>query len=137
MSGDVLRRAARLMRERAEAASAGPWTSQGGGFVMPPTPWSVGTTWRDAAIIHPNFANGGVQRANADAAHIASWHPAVALAVADWLDNTAYWLTCDECNASKDRCTEARQAGKRACCPDCSHARAATSVARAYLGADQ
>jgi hypothetical protein len=29
------------------------------------------------------------QQGSADAAHIASWHPAVALAVADWLDDCA------------------------------------------------
>lgn len=50
---ETLRRAAALMRERAEAAS------------LPPG------------------IKGGAAR------HVASWSPAVALAVADWLDNVA------------------------------------------------
>jgi hypothetical protein len=51
-----------------------------------------------------------------DAEHIASWHPAVALAVADWLDKLA------------DFCAEAK--------PDpASHWIApALKIARAYLG---
>ena len=67
MSAEMLRKAAALMRERAEAA----------------TP-SDGTHWGDGKGYSPlSYA-----RQN-DAEHIASWHPAVALAVADWLDAEA------------------------------------------------
>ena len=67
MSAEILRRAAGLMRERAEAASEGiNW-------------WGVEPMTRalDATFSPPS--------AEQDAEHIASWHPAVALAVADWL----------------------------------------------------
>lgn len=79
-----LRRAARLMRERAEAASRtapSPWIVQEMEICTddqePIEAISVVTSqihWRDAA---------------AQRAHVASWHPAVAVAVADWLDSVA------------------------------------------------
>lgn len=56
-----------------------------------------------------------------DAAHIASWHPQVALAVADWLDKYA-----DLYEASRHR--------NRPVFGDHEHAMA---FARAYLGGDQ
>lgn len=78
---DALCRAAALMRERAEAATPGPWVT---GSVNPRT---NGMTWfgnLDPEIPGPLGEAGG-----RDAQHIASWHPAVALAVANWLDETA------------------------------------------------
>lgn len=128
MSAEVLREAAALMRERAEAATSGPWV--------------FGDTCAIAGVINaeadtcaycrhdskPSWVgmrdiNGKRMRAHvhrrepwngevyarrddgdiavttgtdeygytlpADAEHIASWHPAVALAVADWLDFVA------------------------------------------------
>lgn len=88
MSAEILRKAASLMRERAEAATPGPWI-----------PF------------------------DADADHIASWHPAVALAVADWLDATADdW----------DRSTAPIPVSDIRL-----DARAALAVARAYLGSDE
>lgn len=83
MSADVLRQAAALMRSRAEAATG------------------VAHHWRVARNSKPGagfVACGGVHIAVTDEAltggpsnaeHIASWHPAVALAVADWLDREA------------------------------------------------
>ena len=82
MSAEILRRAASLMRERAEAATPSPWrvvtdldsgeqvvTGGPRGFYLADVhEWSTG------------LGNPG---------HIASWHPAVALAVADWLDMIA------------------------------------------------
>lgn len=109
MSADVLRRAAALMRERAEAATPGPWER----------------------VTHPRFGpqgavrtpNGDLNisaytepyRSSEDALHIASWHPTVALAVADWLDHEAGYV-------------EAHQAS-----PD-GTTKHALDVARAYLG---
>lgn len=76
MSAELLREAAALMRERAEAAEG-----------CRPSPWSDG----DGACIRcadgtriGNWIIGAEERA-----HIASWHPSVALAVADWLDSEA------------------------------------------------
>jgi len=65
MSAAVLREAAALMRERAEAAA-----SNLGQPATDPNTWrGIGTGYREPIK-----------------EHIASWHPAVALAVADWLD---------------------------------------------------
>jgi hypothetical protein len=85
-----LRAAAKLMRERAEAATEGPWRPVAG-------------IWQDetfAAVIGPKgipgdagtwlmaTGHGGAsEEANAD--HAAGMHPGVALAVADWLDEVA------------------------------------------------
>ena len=78
---EIIRRAAALMREQAEAATPGPWQ-------VDPT---------DGADYVFDVATGGFcfvpdnncQRPVANAAHIASWHPVVALAVADWLEFVA------------------------------------------------
>ena len=84
MSADLLRRAAALMRERAKAARAGRWfadTEDGTAGVR--SPWRFGA--QDVAV-----CDGSLPEGNAiNAEHIASWHPAVALAVADLLDTAA------------------------------------------------
>lgn len=72
---DVLREAATLVRGRAEAATPGPWTIVGGGDCVAPV----------GIMVAPD--DGGI--ADSDAAHIATWHPGVAVAVADWLDRLA------------------------------------------------
>lgn len=77
MTAETLRRAATLMRERAEAALA-----------CDPDPdkhWWSTEGLRDI-LDHPGVGDAEME---ADAAHIASWHPALALAVADWLDRAA------------------------------------------------
>ena len=79
MSASALRRAAELMRERAEAATPG------------------GPRWETAPhaaphlrFIFPADSDSSITAAPVDdAEHIASWHPAVALAVADLLDLAA------------------------------------------------
>lgn len=78
---DLLRRAATLMRERAEDATAGPWGQAQG---------ASGAWWIEAPYT-ATIADIDIDslRPEADAVHIASWHPAVALAVADWLDKEA------------------------------------------------
>jgi hypothetical protein len=101
MSAEILRRAASLMRERARRAEraveiSGPW----------------GTTWD-----HQVIASDGAQMADCFdsgllAEHIASWHPAVALAVADLL-TTISWFPSSA---------------------DPTDMQAADAVARAYLG---
>lgn len=84
---ETIRSAARLMRERAAAATPGPWRPVAG-------IWGAETF---AAVIGRNgvaedaetwlMATGhGAASQEADADHAASWHPVVALAVADWLD---------------------------------------------------
>jgi hypothetical protein len=84
----TIRRAASLMRERAEAAAEGPWHPVAGiwgdeiataviardGDPSDPHTWLLATGFGDAPQ----------QKATAE--HAASWHPLVALAVAVWLD---------------------------------------------------
>jgi hypothetical protein len=70
---DVIRQAARLVRQRAEAATKGPWTAHPDGLVWPERlgdPVSGSTEPEDAE-------------------HIASWHPGVALPVAALLNAIA------------------------------------------------
>ena len=81
MSAEMLRRAASLMRERAEAATEAPWDAvqgaSGGWWIEAPYTATIADLDIDHSI------------PEADATHIASWHPAVALAVADLLDLAA------------------------------------------------
>ena len=107
MSAETLRRAASLMRERAEAASPSPWVDT----VWPKEiPGVYSQAIEDTRGFDPEIAR---TLDKPDAEHIASWHPAVALAVADWLDVTA------------------RDVGTSTLA-----FHAAIAVARAYLGAD-
>jgi hypothetical protein len=85
-----LRAAAKLMRERAQAATEGPWSVK----VLPPPKPSLRvyvSPNEKHMIVNPggNVADGGRLP---DAEHIASWHPGVALAVADWLELYAVWF---------------------------------------------
>ena len=104
MSADLLREAASKMRERAEAATdGGPRWETGPDDMHGPA----------RAVVYPADSDSAVAFAGCeDAEHIASWHPAVALAVADWLDRVAE--TSDVVGAEPS--------------PDM------TAVARAYLG---
>lgn len=107
---DLLRRAAALMRERAEAAT---WTA---------APWGVdeiGAVWAQEADGQPIPISS--RSTDADAEHIASWHPAVALAVADWLDAEAESHRADLVGPFPSACCRMSQA---------------LAVARAYLGSD-
>ena len=77
MSTEKLREAARLMRERASSATSSPWTQEP----------SDGDVWgennRERVCRTSSYAYYD------DSIHIASWHPAVALAVADLLEEAA------------------------------------------------
>lgn len=93
---ETLRRAAVLMRERAAAASPGPW------FLYDGEPWSgdeqVAVDFDAGRITDLEFDEdphrpgslflGDVELA-ADAAQVASWHPIVAGAVSDLLESLA------------------------------------------------
>lgn len=69
------------MRSRAEAANEGPWAPETNHSGYHQDIWSELGAGR-------RFQLGG-DFVPPDAEHIASWHPAVALAVADWLDSVA------------------------------------------------
>lgn len=82
MTAELLREAAALMRERAEAATgmAHRWVALGGSV-------AVGRVFCGQVMVAKTDETLGGAPFNAE--HIASWHPAVALAVADWLDSAA------------------------------------------------
>jgi hypothetical protein len=84
VSADLLREAAALMRERAEAATPGPWECYGDHLVWP--------SEKGPAANDPIAGFGPTHEETAT--HIASWHPVVALAVADWLEHAA--MVADE-----------------------------------------
>lgn len=110
MSAEMLRKAAALMRDRARAANAGPWK------------WTE-QTHNEWYGIQSEFDALGTMFDPSDAFHVASWHPAVALAVADWLDTAAWqWEQVDRDQEWPDsRKTTA-------------HLEDDLAVARAYLG---
>lgn len=109
MSTEILRRAANLMRERAEAATAGPWET----YTNMHAEVFVSEIGRRGFGVISNPATGREDYGKANAEHIASWHPAVALAVADWLMRVVDW---DERGYRGEDWTDA------------------LTVARAYLG---
>ena len=122
MSASLLRAAAAKMRERAEAATPGPWLTHEMSSIFVGNQadgrtsglWEIVHMSADALTdLTPESAN----QHRADAEHIASWHPAVALAAADLLDLAAAWV--------EDHPGSWPPANK-----------AALAVARAYLGRD-
>lgn len=84
MSADTLREAARLMRKRAEKATPGRWETTDRGLTHPGVGMDVHSDLEGSVVADCCGYQGGA--GIDDAEHIASWHPAVALAVADWLD---------------------------------------------------
>ena len=92
MSADRLRQAARVLRERAEAASEGEWRPFRSGLKGVDAAWIVdsGPTFIASTQIDS-------ERGKADATYIATVHPGVGLALADWLDAIgAYWALVEE-----------------------------------------
>jgi len=126
-----LRAAAKLMRDRAS--------------LVPPPPWYVGLHDITTHSGHDVIASSGL---TVRAQYVASWHPAIALAVADWLDDVAtdademLKLDTPECPHDGgdcycrpmapewgcDRCGEYLAPGACRCWDK------AIAVARAYLG---
>jgi hypothetical protein len=108
---EEIRRAAALMRERATKATPSPWEAE-----------------ENTAVVAPNYGDDGwtvfydEDAHRRDITHIASWHPAVALAVADLLDTLAVGIE----SAAADRCENAY-----------IDEVAVLAVARAYLAGEQ
>ena len=106
MSAETLRRAAALMRERGEAAGAAPWYADARPAELPGDATSTylrHSVWGTDAYGKGNTPYIAEANGRSGAEHIASWHPAVALAVADWLDEAAdefgaqvgsIWISC-------------------------------------------
>ena len=83
MSADRLREAARVLRERAEAATPGPWLH------IPASVCGPGTLGGGMTGDPEEHVYMGNQHPPEDAAYIATMHPGVGLALADWLDTAA------------------------------------------------
>lgn len=84
---DTLREAACLMRERAEAATPGPWHRPD---AVPQLVGVIRSASNPDALVHGDDCGcGGGIGYEPDAVHITSWHPEVALRVADWLWSVA------------------------------------------------
>lgn len=82
----VLRRASARIRELAAGAPRSPWSTGRSGRVVA-TPIAAGSSITVA--VADTYPTGGSARQQATTDYIASWHPLVALAVADLLDAVA------------------------------------------------
>lgn len=93
MSGAELSKAAETLRKRAEAATDGPWIPFG---------TSIGVTVKGCTCAgtapgypqHESYCGTDgpiVDASEPDIAYIATMHPGVGLALADWLDDAATW----------------------------------------------
>jgi hypothetical protein len=99
MSAETLREAARLMRERAEGAEfaiGDKWRAESPAGGLHTLQYEHHGEWVNAFRCGPcedwtydDNRHGYVGGLEEPAEHIASWHPAVALAVAAWLDACA------------------------------------------------
>jgi hypothetical protein len=93
MTAEPLRQAAAKMRERAEAATPGPWIPLGQSIAVEGERCNCGVSGEAAALYghEPMCRLEGpiVQADVSDIEHIASWHPAVALLVAKILTHEA------------------------------------------------
>lgn len=113
---ETLREAARLMRERAEAATSGRWYRDAYAEVRAPL---------GPVVSHDE----GVAVNEPDAGHIAGMDPAVALAVSWGLDAAArdLWAhgpLCTHCEQGCERCDDELWM---------PHVRCALTIARTYL----
>jgi len=124
---ETLRSAAALMRERAEKATRGPWRPVAGiwGSETFAAVIGRGGVPEDAETWLMATGRGGLSQ-EADADHAASWHPLVALAVADWLESTA--TDADDARLMADR------TWSYGYCDSPAGIEAALKIARPYLG---
>lgn len=83
---EEIHEAAALMRKSADAASDGPWTAY---FDRRSAHEALVVDADDNDLSGCPDCGTRAEYEDADAVHIASWHPNVALAVADWLDDVA------------------------------------------------
>lgn len=88
MSAQKLRDAAKVLRERAGATEPGPWEVRRGGLIARAST-SPRLVWPPHASADGQYWEDERERNDATATYIATVHPGVALALADWLDDTA------------------------------------------------
>ena len=95
MSAELLRKAATILRERAEAATPGPWgctSERRPRYIKTASPIVVDEAdWGPDVGDQFQVVTASDSRAwrYADVAYIATMHPGVGLALADWLDLAA------------------------------------------------
>lgn len=116
---EELRLAAKMLRERADAATPGPWQHMCLGSEGCQVLRASGTVRERGRGRVARFGLKDWQADHADAEYVASMPPTVALAIADWLD---------ECSRDVEGTTRRSQ-----CCEPRSVV-AALNVARACLG---
>ena len=85
---ETLREAAKVLRERAGAAIPGPWETRSGSLIARSSS-SPRLMWPPHATADAQMWEGQREQQAADATYIATMHPGVALALADWLDYEA------------------------------------------------
>lgn len=117
MSADMLRRAASLIRERAHAATPGPWEP----YQNIHAETAACEVGRGGFGVVALPATGRSDYGKSNIEHIAAWHPAVALSVADMLDHAAARAE-----------TKVRLGGDSTAV--WSHEKDALAIARTYLG---
>lgn len=88
MSAQRLRDAAKVLRERAGATEPGPWEARRGGLIARASS-SPRFVWPSHATADGQYWEGQRERNHATATYIATMHPGVGLALADWLDSEA------------------------------------------------
>ena len=86
MSAELLRRAATILRERAEAATPGPWEAN---MHSPDMGGRHGWDLRGPRNLGPLGAVVSARMLSGNAHYIATMHPGVGLAIADLLDCVA------------------------------------------------
>ena len=124
-AAEELREAARLMRERAEAAaesSPAPWVVDSEVASRLPAPYGVVFLDDEGSPISVVESYSW-----AEVTHVASWHPAVALAVANWLEEEA---------GSEEEARRTALPGLEGFLDAFPDMDAALAVARAYLGSE-
>ena len=94
MSAELLRKAASMLREQAKGATPGPWNTDGPFWVDPPgKPISEMTVEARAGVTagaeRRLVMAGTWDSRSEDATYIATMHPGVGLALADWLVSEA------------------------------------------------
>ena len=123
---ETIRRAAALMRDRAGAATPGPWLGVMGKFKEESWPCVIAASGdlEDPVTWLMGAGNANKDRA-ADAAHAGSWHPLVADAVADLLDEISRQYDAPPCDSPDGVCNG---------CERREDFNDAVRLARAYLG---
>jgi hypothetical protein len=85
---ETLRAAAKVLRERSEAATSGPWAWEAPSSDNWPTGDQSLYGADDSLVLYGwGYDASGIDATAADRTYVATMHPGVGLALADWLDS--------------------------------------------------